>query len=84
MENETDIKIGKTFDYVTNVTNVTNVTATGENEKMRFSKKFKCPRCRYHPLELYNFLDSGGNYICDVYVCNPCGTFFRKEECGKR
>ena len=53
--------------------------------KPRWSKKFKCPRCKHHPLEIYNFLDSTGKKVCDVYVChkhNDTPSFFTKEECG--
>lgn len=54
-------------------------------EKSRWSKKYKCPRCGNHPLEIYYFFDKE-KYICDVYVCDKhddSPTFFTKEECGK-
>lgn len=84
MSNEIDIKIGKSIDPVTTVTTVTTVTSTGEKPKNRYSRKFKCPRCGHHPLEIYNFLDWNYKKICDIYVCNKCidtPSFFTKEEC---
>jgi len=55
-----------------------------QKEKKRLSRKFKCPRCGHFPLEIYNFVDSNWNYICDVYVCDICidtPSFFTRKEC---
>ncbi len=90
MNDEIDIKIGKSIDRVTTVTTVTTVTATEEKQKNRFSRKFKCPRCGDHPLEIYNLIDKNDKLICEVYVCHKCertpgihACFWTKEECDK-
>lgn len=57
-----------------------------QKEKIRRSRKIKCPRCDNYPLEIYNFVDENNNFVCNVYVChkhNDTPSFFRREECDK-
>jgi len=73
-------EIKRSFRPITSVTTETTVTSTGENTKTRFSKKYKCSKCG-NKLEIIPFIDWNEKYVCDVYNCNRCLNFYRKEEC---
>ena len=63
--------------------NYRNCRNTVTEKKPRYSKKYKCPQCQTSPLEIYGFIDWNDKYVCDVYICEQCGTFWTKEECDK-
>jgi len=85
MKKHDEIDIQTLADPITAVTAVTNENPTGEKKvTAKWSRGIRCPKCGLFPLEIYNFVNPDGSFVCKVYVCDRClPSFFTREECDK-